>query len=236
MIKRLGIFSVLIFVWSNLLGIDKNNITLERLDIENAFCNIEKIKNFHEDINIKKSSIKETDRAYWGDIFIALVKKNLGENNFLSFILLNNLFDDDKFGSYELTCKIPHISKQSAYYDRNDLLLVRLDEYEIVETTVLDILDKDSFSNFKVISNAGNEIIGIFDFDLFTIKAFTGKFIFSAIKGKNGKWVVQELCIKKRGSDKLEDGLLVYSRAKDETVNKSPTKDTHQVKVDSQEK
>ncbi|OGV47295.1 MAG: hypothetical protein A2017_09055 [Lentisphaerae bacterium GWF2_44_16] len=232
--KKILLICSILFSWINIYSENiETTIGFNDIDFGDALCKIEKVKIFQKVIRNKEILPNDHNEKEWGDGFIFLVKKYLGENNFLSFIFLNNLFDKKKFAEYLITCEIPHVTKNSTYYKRNDLFIDALWEFEIGE---YNVIDKESFSDLKVIQNNADRIIAEFDFDIFKIESITGKCIFSATKGKNGKWVVQELRIKKRGSDKLEDGLLVYSRAKDKTVNKSSTKDTHQVNVESQGK
>ncbi len=142
-----------------------------------------------------------------------LLRWVLGENSLLSFILLNDIRNDKKFKEYDI--EYTGNDMRNDYFVNNGSILDVIFKYEFDKKKVnvigpQKIEDVEMLKDLRILKEESNEIEGTFLFDF--VYETKCKCAFRATKSPGGKWIVQELRIPKKGSDKLEDGLLVYSR------------------------
>ena len=211
-------------------------ISFENIDFGDAFSSAAKIGEFRETVMAPENEVpleKQEDYPYLEKRFKSLVRKVLGENNLVSFFFLNDICNDtEKFGQYEVRHRGTPAGKYpdkptGDYFSENQGLIEVIFKYKLDTQGINVILWKEEsvradgkkevvemFTDLKIVKSTGKEVIGRFKFEF----VYEGKcsLLFRAAKGKDDKWIVQELVIPKKGSDKIEDGLPVYSRAKEE--------------------
>lgn len=203
----------------------ESQIKLSDIDFGNAIGSPKKIKALIEFLSQKHlPPLSEKDKKTAEgviELFKKATKEYLGTNNLISFCILNDIYDRKKFRHYEMENTYfafdPNTNMNRARQIISMLFPVDADDW-FDGYSALEAIPRLSFFALKIIKKTNDRIIGRFDFDIWGAGFTRGKCIFSALKNKD-KWVIQELRIAKRGSDKLEDGLLVYSRDKEKHKN-----------------
>jgi len=179
---------------------------IENIYFKDALENIEEIRNLGYLLQEKKKDfLADDNRSHAEDLYEACIIKCMTSDNLFKFFIFNNINEPMILDVYDIK---NDINKDTVRFFRVEVLAAILSESDLKQ---LDgIFEPDILSNLKILEYEGNEIVGKCDFDIFKDNGITGKFLFKAIKVKNNRWIIQELRIAKKESDKLEDGLLVY--------------------------